>query len=1006
MQVIRSPASSFIERLIVIVVILFTCVLTITYVLTITKGYDIQLVYAQTSDNESSSDSGANNDNSLSSSDSGANNDNSLSSSDSGANNDNSLSSSDSGANSENNYVTPQTTVNNTQYCKENLYWQDCSSTDNRHQIPCPDGSPEGAVCYPPYFDTDNRAYCRVDETLRTHQSGPDSYYYCMKPPDQPPPTANAGSDQTVSEGQVVQLDGSSSSDSDGYTLTYAWNQTAGTPVTLSDASSATPSFTAPNVDSAGDTLNFELTVNYDKGGTAKDSVNIIVQNDVPIASLTANPATINESESSSLDASGSSSSTGIATYKFTQTAVTRGTITHDSPTNPLATFTAPEVVAAGETATIQVEVTDNDGDNSTATADIAVKNVNKAPVAKNQTVSTDEDTALPIRLTATDPDGDALTYTIVNGPLNGTLSGTAPDVTYSPAANYNGNDSFTFKVSDGIADSNIAEVSITLRPVNDNPTVNTLIADPTTINEGGGKSALAASATDPDGDSLTYSWSQTAGTAGKITVDSTDPSKAIFEAASVSADETATVQVTVDDGSEGGTDSKTVAITVKNVNQAPLAKLTANPTTIDEGKTSALDASGSTDPDAGDSLTYSFATLNSGPGTITDQTDLSDATATYNAPSDVSSDETVTIEVTVTDSTGATSTDNVQITVKNVIQLPIANAGADFSVDEGTRGVQLKGSGTDNDGTITSYLWEQTAGPTVTLSNALTATATFDAPSVTANTPLTFNLTVTDNDGATAEDTVVVTVKNVNQLPTANAGQDKTVNEGDRVTLDGSGSTDPDGTIASYSWTQTAGTDLTLDDNTSKTLSFTAPGVGSNGDTLTFELKVTDNDGATSIADTVSIKVNDVTVNQPPLPGGPPSSPSPGGPSPSIPPSQTPSIPPSQTPSIPPSQTPSIPPSSPSPGGPSPSEVSLPPSPEPTPMTLQLLLIITAIGASVGGYVIWKLRHRQGSDTEKVLPEIEVMTRGGIENRHRQGSDKTKVLPEIGGITRGGIGK
>jgi hypothetical protein len=69
-------------------------------------------------------------------------------------------------------------------------------------------------------------------------------------------------------------------------------------------------------------------------------------------------------------------------------------------------------------------------------------------------------------------------------------------------------------------------------------------------------------------------------------------------------------------------------------------------------------------------------------------------------------------------------------------------------------------------------------------------------------------------------------------------------------------------------------------------------------------------------------------------------------------------------------------------------------------------LVIITGIGASVGGYVIRKLIHRQGSDKTKVLPEIEVITRGGIENRHRQGSDKTKVLPEIEVITRGGIEK
>jgi Tol biopolymer transport system component len=196
--------------------------------------------------------------------------------------------------------------------------------------------------------------------------------------------------------------------------------------------------------------------------------------------------------------------------------------------------------------------------------------------------------------------------------------------------------------------------------------------------------------------------------------------------------------------------------------------------------------------------------------------------------------------------------------------QPPTANAGADFAVDEGTIGVQLQGSGADSDGSITSYSWEQIDGPAVTLSNADTFTATFDAPSVATNTPLTFNLTVTDNDGVTAKDTVVVTVKNVNQEPTANAGSDQTVNEGDTVSLDGSG-TDPDGTVESYSWTQTAGTSVTLSDASSATPSFTAPDVGADGETLTLELTVTDNDGATSTADAVHVKVDNVIVNQEP---------------------------------------------------------------------------------------------------------------------------------------------
>jgi hypothetical protein len=84
--------------------------------------------------------------------------------------------------------------------------------------------------------------------------------------------------------------------------------------------------------------------------------------------------------------------------------------------------------------------------------------------------VTLNEDTTKAITLTATDVDGDPLTFTIVTPPAHGTLSGIAPSVTYVPAANYNGPDSFTFKANDGSLDSNIATVSLTVNPVNDAP--------------------------------------------------------------------------------------------------------------------------------------------------------------------------------------------------------------------------------------------------------------------------------------------------------------------------------------------------------------------------------------------------------------------------------------------------------------------------------------------------------------------------------------------------------
>ena len=131
---------------------------------------------------------------------------------------------------------------------------------------------------------------------------------------------------------------------------------------------------------------------------------------------------------------------------------------------------------------------------------------------------------------------------------------------------------------------------------------------------------------------------------------------------------------------------------------------------------------------------------------------------------------------------------------------LPQANAGNPRTVKENVT-VLLNGSSSiDPDGTIISYLWEQLPGGTqVLLSGASTATASFTAPPVTAaGETLMFQLTVTDDDGLVSTDTVSIDVINTIN-PVADAGDDQTVTEGDTVTLDGSNSSDPDGTIVSY---------------------------------------------------------------------------------------------------------------------------------------------------------------------------------------------------------------
>jgi hypothetical protein len=108
---------------------------------------------------------------------------------------------------------------------------------------------------------------------------------------------------------------------------------------------------------------------------------------------------------------------------------------------------------------------------NSTSVA-LTVVAPNNAPVAENQNVSVNEDATVSITLVGTDPDpGNTVTYAIQRGPAHGQLSClTCANPAYTPAADYNGNDSFTFRVNDGLLDSDTATVTITVLPVNDTP--------------------------------------------------------------------------------------------------------------------------------------------------------------------------------------------------------------------------------------------------------------------------------------------------------------------------------------------------------------------------------------------------------------------------------------------------------------------------------------------------------------------------------------------------------
>jgi hypothetical protein len=126
----------------------------------------------------------------------------------------------------------------------------------------------------------------------------------------------------------------------------------------------------------------------------------------------------------------------------------------------------------------------------------------NDPPVADAQVVSTSEDTPVSFTLTGSDPNEDPITFRVTEEPSYGTLSGTVPDLTYTPVADYNGEDGFAFVVNDGQVDSLAATVTITISAVNDRPVAYTqrvAVAKDTA-------KGITLTGSDADGDPLTYS--------------------------------------------------------------------------------------------------------------------------------------------------------------------------------------------------------------------------------------------------------------------------------------------------------------------------------------------------------------------------------------------------------------------------------------------------------------------------------------------------------------------
>ncbi len=311
-------------------------------------------------------------------------------------------------------------------------------------------------------------------------------------------------------------------------------------------------------------------------------------------------------------------------------------------------------------------------------TGTVTAGNPNTAPVATPQSVSTTENTPLPITLSATDAESNPLTYAIVSGPAYGSLNGTPPNITYTPALNYIGPVSFNFKVNDGTVDSPVATVSITVTAINYAPVA---VAQSVSTAEDAAK-AITLAGTDAENSDLTYTIvSQPA----NGTLSGTAPNLIFTPAANFNGSSSFTFKV-----NDGTADSAvaTVSITVTPVNDAPV--FTTNPI-VTAGASEGVAYTGqtlagrATDADAGDTLTYSKV---SGPAWL--------VVAANGALSGTPTSGTAGINsfvVRATDSTSATADATLEITV---VGLPLPWVSSDIGAG------MLAGSATFNAGTFT----------------------------------------------------------------------------------------------------------------------------------------------------------------------------------------------------------------------------------------------------------------------------------------------------------------
>ncbi|MBC8876496.1 MAG: cadherin domain-containing protein [Planctomycetes bacterium] len=600
------------------------------------------------------------------------------------------------------------------------------------------------------------------------------------------PPTLTTTGDSVykVDKEYTLQLSATDPGDDTISSWTIDWGD--GTIETLAgNPTSATHTYTQ-----AGFTYDILASVTNEEGTFLQDPVPGhqvgIVTNRAPVANA-GGPYVINETDSVTLDASGSvDPDDDPLTYSWDiDNDGTYGDVTGESPTLSWAQLAGNGITDDG-TYTIGVLVNDGDGGIDTHWTAIIVNNL--APTAGDDTgaaFTTDEDTSFTTaNVLANDTEANPVDTLAVTGVDTTGTVGTVTDngdgtLFYDPngqfeslSATQQAIDSFTYTLSDDDGGTNIATVTITIDGVNDSPT-----ADDATFgaaeNASDGATVGTISADDVDtGDTLAYSI--TGGNAGgAFAIDNSTGEITVANGSLLDFEATPTFVLTVEVQDAGGlTDAASVTINLSDVNETPTAN--AAIFGLDENSVNGTTVGMvlATDPDAGESLTYSITGGNTA-GAFAIDNATGEIMVANTSVLDFETTSAYNLTVEVQDAGGLTDTASVTINLNDVNETPTAG-DATFTLDENSANGTTAGTVAASDPDMGDTLGYSIAGGNTSgafvIDNATGEITVANTAALDFETTPTFTLTVEVQDAGGLTDTASVTIdlNDVNEVPTA----------------------------------------------------------------------------------------------------------------------------------------------------------------------------------------------------------------------------------------------